>query len=450
MAVSLLKRLAASGPAPTYVLALGDRRRLVSRLRLEGSIDLVRSPRHASVLLVASRLPESMHSAARLVHDQMPHPRTVVSLADNSHVFPSATVASPGDAARVACEVHESLQLGKRGSSKPLMPTQNPVEWQGVGPHGQGGKGMMGGKPYGRKMAMTGEDVRDGLELDQVSATLGPFLPWMPPGLELAVVLQGDLVQQATPRVPHDLPSTLPDIFWRARHEPVDLAKLELARARHHLEACAEMLQLHGLDALARRAYRVADTLEPGRDRPINKLAKSLRWSGALRLGLRGVGELRPEQVRGLGFLARACGEREDARLADPAYVELGFGPMTRGEGDALARFRLRLDEAAQSIALAGRAMERAKGHTRQPGPAVEGLHGSLDTATGPRLRQLICQIAPGMPWDEFVATLVSFDVDPAAFPPSRDYGDSRVGCHVEDEDDGGHGGHHHHHHHDR
>ena len=52
----------------------------------------------------------------------------------------------------------------------------------------------MGGTPYGRPMAMTGEDVRDGLMLDRYTATIGPFAPMLPPGLALEVTLQGDVI----------------------------------------------------------------------------------------------------------------------------------------------------------------------------------------------------------------------------------------------------------------
>lgn len=43
-------------------------------------------------------------------------------------------------------------------------------------------------------MAMTGEDLRDGLQLDLVGVRIGPFLAWWwPPGLLLDLRFQGDL-----------------------------------------------------------------------------------------------------------------------------------------------------------------------------------------------------------------------------------------------------------------
>src|SRR3546814_19198885 len=56
---------------------------------------------------------------------------------------------------------------------------------------------MMCGKPEGRPMAMTEEDVGDGLALDAYTACFGPFLSVLPPGLLLELTLQGDVIQSA-------------------------------------------------------------------------------------------------------------------------------------------------------------------------------------------------------------------------------------------------------------
>ena len=93
-------------------------------------------------------------------------------------------------------ELYGDLLARKKGSSPLIGPAKNPVAWQGKGDHGQGGEGMMGGRPYGRAMGMTGEDLRDGLELGKTTIELGPFLPWMMPGLALSLTLQGDVIQQ--------------------------------------------------------------------------------------------------------------------------------------------------------------------------------------------------------------------------------------------------------------
>jgi hypothetical protein len=86
---------------------------------------------------------------------------------------------------------------GARTSEPDLLSDAPPAPWRGIGPHGQGGEGMMGGKPYGRAMAMTADDARDGLALDAFGAHIGPFFAPLPPGLVLDLELQGDMIQRA-------------------------------------------------------------------------------------------------------------------------------------------------------------------------------------------------------------------------------------------------------------
>ncbi|MCT7094684.1 hypothetical protein, partial [Salmonella enterica] len=46
-------------------------------------------------------------------------------------------------------------------------------------------------------MAMTADDLRDGLALDTFTVEVGPFLPTLPAGLVMELTLQGDVIQQA-------------------------------------------------------------------------------------------------------------------------------------------------------------------------------------------------------------------------------------------------------------
>src|SRR3546814_19371411 len=87
---------------------------------------------------------------------------------------------------------------GERRSEDDLLPDEPPVAWRGKGDHGQGGEGMMGGKPYGRPMAMTAEDLRDGLALAAYPACFGPFLSVLTPGFLLDLPLQSVVIQSAT------------------------------------------------------------------------------------------------------------------------------------------------------------------------------------------------------------------------------------------------------------
>ncbi|MGI9018971.1 MAG: hypothetical protein ACR2HR_18030 [Euzebya sp.] len=198
--MAMMRALCHAAPAQVFAVAGRGAARAVRNLRVAKGIDLVDSPRHATVLLIAGQIPDGWHGEVARLHDQLPHPRAVVRwgvVVQGTERSTFASVLSDADATPVVQQVQRELLEGTRASSPPLGPAQAPVEWQGVGPHGQGGEGMMGGHPYGRPMAMTGPDLRDGLQLDLLKATLGPFLAsWWPPGLILDVALQGDVLAQ--------------------------------------------------------------------------------------------------------------------------------------------------------------------------------------------------------------------------------------------------------------
>ena len=407
-----MSALAATAPAPVYC-AVGDGGRPLARaLRRDRRLRLVRSPRHATVLLIAGELPPQHRGAAVQIHDQLPAPRASVVWGDERiWALPGAVrVSRTGDVGAVICRVHRELFTGKRRSSPPLGPADNPVEWRGVGPGGQGGEGMMGGKPYGRPMAMTGPDVRDGLELDRVAVTVGPLLPWMPPGIRLSLELQGDVIQSMSCQVATLRLPDIDEVFIRAQTFPVSIAEIELARARHHLGAIGDLLAALGLEALAERTAEVAARI--GRDsRPLRRLGSALRIG--LPAATRGVGVLPASAVGTSGPVARAAGHRHDARLDDPAYRELGFEVIVGARSDCEARWRQRLAEAIAAVELASRAGDRK----RAPRAALEGPRGMLGRPADARNVTALCDLAPGMSWDEMVTTLVSLDIDPATLP---------------------------------
>jgi hypothetical protein len=408
---------------PVYPLIGDGARSRVRRLALDPRLSLVRSPRHATVLLVAGPLAEALVEPACLLHDQIPPPRGTVfwSNTDPSALpFPAPlTAAEDADPAPTLIAAHRALLAGDRASAPTILPTENPVRWRGVGPHGQGGDGMMGGTPYGRPMAMTGDDLRDGLQLDRVQLTIGPFLPWLPGGLSLDVVLQGDVVQELRARVPDLERRDEPEIFQRAAHQAVAVADLELARARHHLEATADMLTLHGLEALAERTLRLASRVDLGSAGEVRRLARVLHKAAALRIGTAGVGVLPAARLGGLGPIARAAGWPDDARASDPAYAALDFTVITHTASDANARWRQRLAEAAQALDMA----RRAGNQRREPGPPLEGPRGALREESSPLWLDLLKEVAVGQAWDALATTVASLDLDPAMLPPQHAHG---------------------------
>lgn len=420
MAVSFASRLAARAAVPVHAVAGAGADSAVAGLRAHDALRLVASPRHATILLVSGPVTDDLIAVVGHVHDQLPHPRGVVwwggddvgALGIDDAVTVEAGAAT-GDVARVLRCVHRELMTGQRPSTAFVGPADNPVAWQGEGPHGQGGEGMMGGRPYGRPMAMTGADVRDGLSLDRVAVSAGPVLPGLPPGLRLDVELQGDVIQQidavnllASPERAGSRVPAPADVFDAARTRPVPISDLETARARHHLLRMSQGLALHGLDSGARRVARLA-LQEPAPDR--GQLSRVRRWllrGPALWGAAAGVGPVEAATVARLGLrgvAARAAGEPVDARDGDPAYRTAGFEVITRRRGDACARWLLRLDEAGQALALAAAAGSATVG----PVEGVEDPRG--DSAA---LMAHLGEWLAGREWGEAITTVASLDLD--------------------------------------
>lgn len=420
----LFARAAARAPVPVFAAVGAGAREAVRDLRSRPELTFVDSPRHATVLLVAGRMPRSLIRPLAQIHDQVPQPRATVwwtsgDLAEVVTAFPEAEIVGPdGDIGAALRTVHRELVTGQRPSEPTVLPDQPPTQWRGVGPHGQGGMGMMGGRPYGRSMAMTGPD-RDGLALDRLPLRIGPFVAFLPPGLQLDVVLQGDVLQEATlvgdpfgAREPFADPvgGTLDpeDPFRVALDRPLPIADLELARARSHLRWAASAVEHHGLDATGAR--QLASSLAPS-DAPAVRLVLR-RWerNPTLRWAMEAVGVTDPDQLEGrvTGPVARGSGLAIDARRDDPAYRSLGFEPVTRDGGDSWARFLLRLDEVEASLALAARAGDE----TARTGVA-ESPRGTLGIGPGPDAwTDVLSELLSGLEWGDAVTTIISFDLD--------------------------------------
>lgn len=190
MAIGWIAQLAAEAPVPVHVVTGPDCLDATERLFIAPLVKVTHSPRHAGVLLVAGNIPQKDAEALDRVHDQLLPPRATIRWDGKD----------PGCAERLQ-QTWKDICSGAEGEADRL-PDTPPNEWKGKGDHGQGGKGMMGGVPYGRPMAMTGEDVRDGLQLDRYTARAGPFAPMLTPGLVLEVTLQGDVIVECHVKAP--------------------------------------------------------------------------------------------------------------------------------------------------------------------------------------------------------------------------------------------------------
>lgn len=407
---ALLGRLAAGVEVPVFPVTGGGARTAIQDLRLRSELVLVDSPRHAAVLVVAGSFPSGEVDGLLHVHDQLARPRRTIRWGGEPVPGLDDAIVVSGDddgVVTAAVDAFVELMAAPGRGEPPLLPDVDPVEWRGVGPYGQGGMGMTGGTPYGRPMAERGP-ARDGLELDQVPITIGPWLPSLPPGLRLQVVFQGDVIQEVEVGPAPLRPVEGDDPFRRALVEPVPIAELELARARHHLRWLAEVLRVGDLTRLSRRALTLARRIRPDAGAEVRRLEAAIRLSGLFVMALQGVGRISDFPV---GSVARAAGIAVDARSEDPGYRSLGFRPVTTEGADAAARVRQRLRETVQALDLAAAADgTQAGGHG-----VMEDPRGRLEAGGAPpaaTLLEALPSLLVGQEWGDAVTIVHSLDID--------------------------------------
>ncbi len=269
VAIGWLSRLASGAPIAVFAAVGRNAIERVEDLCLDPRIARVASPRHAGLLLVAGKVRGQDERALKAVHDQVPVPRATLWWGSE----PFEELTSPAVVPLIDDALPHILTM-RAGSSKgepDLLPDEPPHPWRGVGPNGQGGKGMMGGAPYGRPMAMTGDDGRDGLQLDETTVQIGPYLRSWPCGLVLELALQGDVVQRA-----------------RVVRPPYGPTKGTVENVPSRLRSAARLLELLQLDGLAERCRRAA-VANDGRMSVDAAVRTAVRLSGAfatLRPGL--------------------------------------------------------------------------------------------------------------------------------------------------------------------
>jgi len=296
-----------------------------------------------------------------------------------------------------------------------------------------------GGHDHGDMMAIVGEPSADGLVMEPIELRFGPLGTPLPAGIVAGVTLDGDVVAAAGvealfgPDVRRDVPDPLAPKAWELARAPgedrwTELAAVEVERAVSHtawLRAFARVLGWSELidrtgGALAALAV-LPPALELARPR-LEALADLAESSRRLRWRTAGRGRVSPERARALGLhgpSARASGLPVDARTEDPRYRRLGFQPIVRTEGDALARTRVRAAEAVAAVELAVAALAIADPPPTAAGP-VEGPRGPLSAAGG-RLEApgesaaLVAagEAMTGLEWASALTVLASFDLSP-------------------------------------
>lgn len=251
--------------------------------------------------------------------------------------------------------------------------------------------------PFMSMVAVTRDLPRspDGLPMDWIEVPFGPLFPGLPGGLSVRFTLDGDAVVNAAVRslvalggatlAESEVPAAkfarrlggsdpLAPVAYRllARRALERAAGIEAdmqtARAQagavererlaSHLAWLAAFLNRLGLGVRARRSWALAAALRgadpgciAGLAREVYTLVRRVKDTPLLRRRLAGIGRLREDN--GLrGPLARAAGGDGDARAGEAVYGALGFEPVKRRDGDALARLEVRLGEIQQSLRL--------------------------------------------------------------------------------------------------
>ncbi len=335
----------------------------------------------------------------------------------------------PGDAAEG--EWHDGH--GEMGHAFHTAMSQGDMGHEGMD---HGGMGFMS------MVEMTKDLPRspDGLPMERVEAPFGPLFPGLPDGLDLRLTLDGDAVAEAevTSRaMERELsawggdPVAFPERLARldplapvayrllglralenlAGVTPDDrplgarVPALERERAASHLGWLSGLGRLLGDRWLERGAaqlqlqlLRASGVGEVARVRQdTNRFLARLRRLPLLDRRLSGIARLEPDPERMRGPVARGCGIMTDARMeasdrpssgvagtgGDGTYQTAEFSPIVYGDGDALARLRVRVAEIEQSLGLAGAAGALLIPHAELELPASGIGNAAIETPRG-------------------------------------------------------------------
>lgn len=303
------------------------------------------------------------------------------------------------------------------------------------------GHGDDGGEEHDM-MAIVGEPSADGLVMEPLELTHGPFGTALPGGLELTVSLDGDVVSSclvtarlrgggagADPEADPAPPDLLAPAAWRAAIDracgrPADLREVERERALSHVAWLRAFARVLGDERLAGAAGAAVAALRAGAPEAEERVAalEPILLRKGLRRRLAGRGVLDAEAVRRHGLhgpISRAAGLPLDARTEDPAYRAAGFAVRTGKDGDALGRARLRLTEALDALALEARLPAAAAGTTAVEGPRGPLLArrlpaGWLLAARGAEeARRAGDELVVGLEWGAALVVLGSLDLSP-------------------------------------
>ena len=315
-------------------------------------------------------------------------------------MHPGVTSGEPGSCPRCGMELvqRESSNGSDQEGNDPHAGVGHESGDEDASGHMHGGHADMG---FMSMVEMTQGTPRssDGLQMEWADVPFGPLFPGLPGGLAMSFTLDGDTVAGVKAKqgvegwgledlggvTTWDFPrrlallDLLSPIAYRvlalraleeaAGVEPDEqtslgrVGALERERAAGHLgwlSGFGRLLGYRWLEESAGRLQvallRTADAEEVGRLEPeVGKFLRRVARTPLLARRLSGIGGL-PEGAETYGPVARASGLTRDARTQGMVYLHLGFEPVVRSGGDALARLRVRLAELEQSLRLVRRA----------------------------------------------------------------------------------------------
>ena len=228
---------------------------------------------------------------------------------------------------------------------------------------------MTGGVPYGRPMASLAPD-RDGLRLDRLPVTLGPWFPVSSGGAAASGRASPATCCPASRSIAaaSHAPSPADDPFVRVLREPVSIRDLELARV-------AQSSAGAGSGRRTWRRTRGACPVGSGdgqQRRPVDPSQRRCAGAQAPLVWIpavdhqRASGDSEPmtSERAGLGPIGRAAGIADDARADSRRTGTSASGRSRIDSGDARARWRVRMAEMRQSLELAA-CVRRAHGRVR-------------------------------------------------------------------------------------
>ena len=402
-----LRRFAFARPRAFVVIGEGGRAAW-SRALGTGRVERALAPHDADVLLLAGAIPGAWAARLRALFETVALPRACAWLPPARPCAPPPLPAFEVRDERGWDSLINTLISYDSPANRPLLADAPPAPSRDAGADdrgGQGREGTMGRRPYGRPMATTHADERDGLALDDVPTAAGPFFPGLPHGLAMVWRMQGERVRAV---------ASLENLYPRAATATPDaastVADVERARLSAHLHWMGEFLWLCERPGLAVTAHRLA--VGTPTVAALARLVRAAERGGFLRRLCRGVGVITPALARAVGALgpvARASGITEDARLADPAYQGLGFEIIAETGADVWSRWRVRARECLRSCAL----IETGAG--RRVTPPLERARGPDTTppASARHLR-LLERLLPDLTWSQVVLTVASLDLDMA------------------------------------